>query len=249
MTQKIRLYPYTKKQLEGLKTDEIWTFDSVICFLLDEHFEINDPDIIKEKEKKLNDEYVDRSEYSRLYAENIDNRKKIKELTDGYETKLEHQLGELRGNEENTIIKLKEQQDNSAKLQDALTLTQTELGVLIPENKKLKQDLDNLNFILSDAQKKYDKCDTQYNILRNHVDRSCVEVDVLKALSRIVSFLSRNKRVYYTTTDLCSIFPVQEWENVEEALDLWSIEIFPIRKYKMKDKTVCYQFDRHYLKH
>jgi len=255
-TPRIKLASHTKRLLEDLKTEENWSFDRVIQNLLFEHEELNDPDIIEEKEKKHKEEYVERSEYSRLYSENIDNRGKVNELEEKVNDTIKEATKGKKDMEEDFIIKFKEQQRNYDKLQDALALKTDEIEVLTTENRDLKQNIEQLNVNLSVLQEKYDKFTTRYDRLRNYVDNEClITKKQLNTLFHISLFLSRfvNRKCFFTIDQIAdklyshpSILFVKE--DIEDVIPLFDYRIFPIKKYKGKDDKVCYQFDRHYMK-
>jgi len=248
--ERIKIKPYTKNSLEQLKTEENWTFDSVIQLLLDEHFELNDPEILEEKEKKLHEEYVSRPEYERLYGENRDNRKKVTELMDEYESKLE----EIKSERNQFATKIKEQQNSYDKLHGILVAKEKELKISDIASNELKENLDNLNILLSDAQKECKKWEADYHRLRNYVDNEClITRRQLTTLSCISFFLSRplNKKRVFTSQQLRkNLFCDPYWvdsDDIEGVIPLFKYKIFPVRRYLVND-VECFGFDRHYLR-
>ena len=249
-SERIKLSPYTKKCLEGLKTEDNWTFDLVIETLLCEHDELNDPELLEEKEKKLHQEYVPILDYNKLYDENRDNREKVTGLTDKYENKLE----EIKDKEEQFATKLKEQQDKCVELKDILIAKEEELKSLDITNKELKEKLDNLNVTLSDIQKKYESCDSDYHRLRTYVDDECLITGrQLTTLFCISFFLSRplNKKRFFTAAELRSnLFNDPYWitsDDIQEVIPLFNYKIFPVRRH-LVDKVECFRFDWRYLR-
>lgn len=249
-TERIKISPFIKKSLDALKTEENWSYGRVIDALLEKHDELTDPDIIAEKEKKLNDEYVEKSEYSRLYSENIDNRKKVKELTDKLEEITKELTEEIKNKDEQLATKLKEHQEGHGKLHDALTLKRNKIQVLTTENRDLNQKLDQLHFILSDTQKKYDECESDYKHFSNYIDGVYLLTDQkLKTLTRVIFFLSAlmNKRRVFTLDQLTDKLIYYSVSEIEEVIPLFRYKIFPVKKY-LVDGVECFGFDRHYLK-
>jgi len=259
-TERIKLQPYTKKLLDGLKTEENWTFDSVIKSLIYEHEEINDPDTIEDKEKKLRDEYVEIAEYDRVYKENTDNTYKIKEL-DG---KIEETLGEMKEEKEGFIVKLKEQQESYEKLhvayvekQKILTVRVEELKTVHKENKDLNHALEQLNTKLSDMntnlsdiQKSYDECHNRYISFKTRVSEEYITKKQLDTLYQVSVYLSHplSKRRVFTVSQLYGKLRFCSSGDIEEIIPLLKYKIFPFRKY-IVDGVECFGFDKHYLKY
>jgi len=250
MTQRIKVYPYTKKQLEDIKTEERWTFDLVIQLLLNEHYELNDPEVKEERERNLNDMYVFRSEYNRLYNENIENREKVKDLTDKYENTLE----EIKNKEIQYNTKLREQQVNLDKLQEILTTKEDELKSLEILNKDLKEKLNNQTTYLFDIQKKQEEFYNDYTRFRDYVEQEYIITrGQLQTIFYISFFLSKrfNKKSFFTIDDLKNkLFDKPYWidsDDIKSVIPLFKYKIFPVRIY-LVDGVECFGFDKHYLR-
>jgi septation ring formation regulator EzrA len=251
-TERIKLHLYTKRQLEGLKTEENWTFDSVIQFLLCEHDEINDPHIIAGKEKKLRDEYVEIAEYNRVYKENTDRHYKIKELEDEFENQLE----KFKGDSEQFTAKFKEQHKDYAELQSVLNAKEEEMKTAKAKNDNLTWELDQvlreLRADLLDAQKKYEDCKSDYNDLSGYLNSGYLLTEErLKTLQNVIYFLSSNRRHTFTAqqiVDKYSRLPIMTVDNIEEVSSLFKYVVIPVNKYLIEGKE-RFGFDRHYLKY
>lgn len=256
-TERIKISSLTKHCLERLKTEENWTFNSVIQTLIDEHDELNDPDIIEEKASKLKEEYVDRSEYSRLYDENNSNKMIVKDLED----KLEETVEGMKEEKEGFIVKFKEQQKSYDKLQSILAVKESELKTAHRENeyfkeelKELKEELDKNDKLrvkqdnnISDTQEQYDSLKTRYNKLVKYIEQSCIELDTMKTFYHIVRFLSKHKKSHFTSNQLYDKMTEGSRDEITGALLLSRYRIFPVAKYLIND-IECYGFDRQYLK-
>ena len=248
--ERIKIDHYTKQSLDRLKTEDNWSFGRVIDALLLEHDELTDPDIIAEREKKLKDEYVEISEYHRVYNENVDNQMKVKELTDKIEETTKELTEEIKNKDEQSATKLREHQEGYGKLQDALTLKRKEIKILTTENRDINQKLDQLNFVLSDIQKKYEKCKHDYKQFSNYIDGVYLLTDKrIKTLTSVIFFLSSlmNKRHVFTLEQLTDKLIYYSVSEIEEVIPLFRYRIFPIRRY-LVGGVECFGFDRHYLK-
>lgn len=248
--EKIKLKTYTKNSLENLRTDENWSFDLIIQNLLLEYDKLNDPELVEEKEKKLQQDYVPRPEYMRLYDENTDNRNKVTDLTDKYESKLE----ETEDKEKQFTTKLKEQQGSYDKLQGILVVKEKELNKSDTASHELKENLDNLNIFLSDVQEECKRWEGDYNRLRKYVDDEClINMRQLTTLSCISFFLSRplNKKRFFTVAEIRkNVFCEPYWidtDDIEGVIPLFKFKIFPIRRY-LENDVECFGFGRRYLK-
>ena len=245
-TERIKISSFIKKSLDMLKTEENWSYGLVISALLLEHDTLIDPDIIAERERKINNDYVKRPDYDRVYEQNVGYAEKIEEL----ERDLEIQLGELRGNEEDSILKLKGLQFNCDKLKNVLVVKEEEIKTAKIENEDLNQKLDQLHFILSDIQKKYDKCESDYKHFSNYIDGVYLLTDEkLETLTRVIFFLSAllNKRRVFTLDQLTDKLIHCRGSEIEEVIPLFKYKIFPVERY-LVDGVECFGFDRHYLK-
>lgn len=247
----LRFLNELKPEFEKSYPDKYISNDFVVGALIHEHNELNDPDLIREKEKKLHDEYVETSEYHRLYNENIGDKKKVKELED----KLENQLKETHEKENQLNCKLEEQQDLYNNTQEKLIKREK-------ENKELNQRIEKLNQNnlekeqklkqkASSLSEKYKDLDIEHNKLTSFVNNECITKEMLKHLYYMIWFLSKHKRKMFTLDQIdnklfqyhvgCPI------GKLEEAIVLSNYKIFPIKKYLIDDKEY-FQFNREYMK-
>lgn len=242
---KIKIDPITKESLDGLKTDDDWTYSLVIGRLIVEHDErfIRERQIRDEYKMKINYKYVERGIYDKLYNDHTVGMEKIKELED--------KLEDLDNKEKEFAVELKKQQENHDKLQDVLAVREAELKSAYKENKDLKEELGKLkakqDVDLSGIQEQYDSLRSRYNNLRDYVNQGCISVDTIKTLHRIAWFLHRHKHSFFTIDQLTDKMAYNTRGEIAEALILSKYKVFPVRRYLIKD-VECYGFDRQYLK-
>ncbi len=250
MTKTIKVHDFTLNMLRKLKPeyvdqypDKEITNDLIIAELIGEHEELNDPDALQEKEKKLHEEFVSRSKHSELYDEHIAIKQKQRELTDEYESNLK----ELNDKKNDLTRELKEQHSIYDNLQGTLSIKENELAQLNKKDKELRQSLITVKQDISNSQDKCTKLDKDYNRICSYVESECIEKTSLETLYHISIFLSKHKWSLYTLDQLCDALWRISNDDIKDSLTWTKYKIFPVRKVVMKDQEF-YCFDRRYLK-
>lgn len=246
---RIKVESTIKEGLDGLKTDDNWTYSLVIDALLEEHAEHKI--VMDAKEKKLCDEYKEKHILQRRDDQRVLNDMWKTRFGDEAErTALETEILNLNERDKDFTDELKKQQDAHVELQGALAVKEGELQSVYEENKDLTAAMDELkdkhSGNLSIIQNQCNDFRSRYNNLRDNVNRKYIRTDTIKMLYRVVWFLSRRKRSFFTADQLGNELAYNQ-DEIETVLTLARHKIFPVRQYLIKN-VVCFGFDRRYMK-
>ena len=107
----------------------------------------------------------------------------------------------------------------------------------------------NQGIDLERLSEEYNKYKSNYDRLKDFVDKECFRLQSLITMYRIARFLSHplHKRYMYTVSQISHDAEIYSYEEVEEALYLSKYKIFPVR-HSHQDGKDYFCFDKKYLR-
>lgn len=259
----IRINVETKNLLDHIKPEFEYKYPKTfisynflihqLLYSYDKLNELTDPEIIEEQKRELLKDYIHRKHYDELVNEKIqlqnNHNQLVKEHEDLQKTV---EIQSEKAKENLNLEKLKNQKQLDF-LNRGLSNKKKEISLLKQKNNESLEKIMNLEPSLKDFQDKFDKCNLEYNNLKDFVDKECITKKSLEIMYYISWFLSRplHKRLMYSILGLqkglLRINRFFIYEDIQEALTLTNYKIFPVR-HDQQDGVDYFYFDKKYLR-